>query len=75
MLSKKGPMLSRLCFVDDLLLFGVASTKQASVMEGILQQFYSYLGQRVNMEKSRLLFSTNTRMDLSSRISSNLASL
>lgn len=57
--SRMGPMLSHLCFVDDLLLFGVASDSQVWVMQGILRDFCETSCQKVNMSKSQLFFSSN----------------
>lgn len=52
--------ISHLCFADDLLLFGEASTHQATVMKSILNAFCQEFGQRVNFEKSKTWFSPNT---------------
>lgn len=51
-LSRQGPLVSHLYFADDLLLFRVAFDKQASGMKQTLQNFCSFSGQRINMEKS-----------------------
>lgn len=65
-LSRHGPMMSHLCFANDL-LFAVA-TKKALIMERVLQFFSGFFGQRVDMEKSQLLFSSNVRSDLDDRL-------
>lgn len=45
--------------MDDLLLFGVVSDKQAMAMEHSLQHFCVVSEQMINMEKSQILFSSN----------------
>lgn len=52
--------ISHLCFADDLLLFGEASTHQAAVMKDILHAFCHESRQRVNFEKSKTWVSSNT---------------
>lgn len=52
--SKTGPGLSHLFFVDDLLLFGEDSFSQARQMEHILSEFCGFSRQRVSRRKSRV---------------------
>lgn len=53
-LSRGGLHLSHLFFADDLVLFGTATTDQATIMEQVIRDFCSMLGQKVSMSKSRL---------------------
>lgn len=43
--NRRGPPVAHLFFADDMLLFGEASVTQAEVMENILNEFCSSLGQ------------------------------
>lgn len=45
----------------DLLRLGVSSKKQASVKEAV-HHFYSFWGQKINMAKSQLVFSSNMQL-------------
>lgn len=52
------PKISHLMFVDDLLLFGKATDTQMRVIKRIfLDKFCSMYGQRINYDKSNILFS------------------
>lgn len=66
--SQGGPQISHLFFVDDLLLFGEASIRQAECMQTILDSFCKESGQRVNLTKSHLWCSPNTRRSLKRHI-------
>lgn len=69
--SKSGPSMPSLCFVDNLLLFGVAIETQAHVMEGILLTFCRQSGQMVNMSKSQLFVSYNISEEMGNNLSEN----
>lgn len=58
--SQNSPYISHLFFVDDLLLFGEASSEQAQCMKIILADFYNISGQCVNLAKLSICFSANT---------------
>lgn len=68
--SRNGTPISHLLFVDDLLLFGEASVHQAKCMEKVLSSFCNISGQRVNLAKSIIWYSSNTTRDVKSAISS-----
>lgn len=57
--SRSGPTISHICFAYDLILFGEATSSQAIAMEGVLRDFFSQSGQKVNLGKSKLYFSNN----------------
>lgn len=67
---KKGPPISLLFFADDLLLFGQASLSQMEVIMKCMDIFCQASGQRVSVEKTRILVSKNVHhtraMELSS---------
>ena len=68
-LSCGGPMLSHICFADDLILFAEASVAQIRVIRGILEAFCKSSGQKVSLEKSKIFFSKNVHRDLEKLIS------
>ncbi|KAK3222256.1 hypothetical protein Dsin_009281 [Dipteronia sinensis] len=45
-ISRNGPAISHLFFVDDLILFGQASMQQAQVMKDCIDMFYDISGQQ-----------------------------
>lgn len=57
--TRQGPHLSHVCFADDIVLFGEASTNQLSVMMSILDLFCEASGERISLAKSKLLVSKN----------------
>lgn len=70
-LTHHGPALSHRCFLDDLLLFGFASKKQAYIMEEVIKKFCRQSGQRVNVEKSQLTFSANVQPEIALGLSTS----
>lgn len=66
--SRGGPVISHCFFVDDLLLMGEATLRQAETMEEKLQGFYAKSSQRVSSSKSRIWYSPNTKAPLISFI-------
>ncbi|KAK4252645.1 hypothetical protein QN277_014390 [Acacia crassicarpa] len=68
--SRGGPNISHLMFADDLLLFGVASTEQASCMMECLNNFCEASGERVNTAKSSMFFSPRVSREVITQIQS-----
>lgn len=60
-LSRGGPQLYYLAFVDDILLLGEASCSQDETIRNILDIFCTSSGQKVSVEKTRIFFSRNAR--------------
>lgn len=60
-ISRNGPSITHLLFADDSLLFCKADTKHIQCLKQILQKFEVSSGQKVNLEKSFVFFSKNTR--------------
>ncbi|XP_050229329.1 uncharacterized protein LOC126678474 [Mercurialis annua] len=58
-MGRDCPGLSHLFFADDLLLFGEASMGQVEIITRLLEIFCTSYGQRINKEKSKVLFSPN----------------
>jgi len=70
--SRGGPPITSLFFADDLILFGVATMKQARIMKCCLDKFCTAWGQRVSFAKSLVFFSKNTTNQMASEISTEL---
>ncbi|CAN1163134.1 Putative ribonuclease H protein At1g65750 [Linum perenne] len=68
-LAKGSTKLSHIFFADDLVLFGVATVAQATVIQKCLDDFGGASGQRVSKEKSRIYFSKNVSSNLQREIS------
>ncbi|KAL5772200.1 hypothetical protein ACOSQ2_012124 [Xanthoceras sorbifolium] len=61
MVTRGGPLISHLFFVDDLILFGHAFVQQAMIMKKCLDTFCSCSGQEVSFAKSRVFCSRMVR--------------
>lgn len=68
-ITRIGPFISHICFADDLMFFGEASTNHKKVMMSTLQKFCDASGEKVSLVKSKILVSSNvphnTAMDFS----------
>ena len=66
--SRGGMAFSHFFFADDLVLFAKADRKNCLVERDVLDSFFSLLGQKVSIAKSRVFFSSNvsteTKVDL-----------
>ncbi|CAL1407231.1 unnamed protein product [Linum trigynum] len=54
--SQSGPDLSHIFFADDIILFGVASIAQVSVINKTVEDFGAASGQQISKPKSRVSF-------------------
>lgn len=72
-ISVGGVQLSHIFFADDLILFAEASTDQGEIVKRCLDKFCSVSGEKVNFDKSNVLFArsvpTNTKNEVSSVLS------
>lgn len=59
-LGSRGPSLTHLLFADDLILFGLASAREARVFSRCLSKFQSWSGQTIYPFKFCLLLISNT---------------
>ena len=59
--ASKGPKISHLFFADDSLMFCRARSKNCLKLVEILDRYGKASGQVVNIDKSGILFSSNTR--------------
>ena len=57
--SKNGPSFSHVFFVDDFMLFAKANTKNNEAIMEVLDNFCTLAGEKVNLAKSKVLFSPN----------------
>lgn len=55
-----SPKISHLLFVNDILLFSMATVSSANTINTMLNYFLTILGQHINLPKSNVLFSTDT---------------
>lgn len=55
--GKKGPNISHLLFVDNILLFGTTSKDQAACMLECLRLFYVVFEKKINSQKTKIYFS------------------
>ncbi|XP_027166037.1 uncharacterized protein LOC113766004 [Coffea eugenioides] len=62
-ISRQGPRLTHLFFVDDSLIFCKADYQNASELRRILQVYERGTGQLINLEKSSVIFSTNLEQE------------
>lgn len=58
-ISRAGPKLSHLLFADDLVLFAKSDTTNASTIIRIFQHLSAQSGQRINFQKSKIIFFKN----------------
>ena len=57
--SRSGSSFSHVFFADDLMLFPKANSKNCESIIEVLDNFYNLAGQKVNLTKSKILFSPN----------------
>lgn len=63
-ITKAAPCISHLFFTDDTLLFGHATVDEAKYLQYALQLYERASGQRINLDKSGIVFSPNTKPDI-----------
>ena len=57
--SRNGPSFSHIFYADDLMLFAKANSKNCDAILEVLDNFCNLASQRINVNKSRILFSPN----------------
>lgn len=62
-------IISHICFADDLVIVAEANFMQVQMIMGMLEEFCNCSGQKVNLAKSKVFFSSNTDVTLSSDLS------
>lgn len=67
-----GPIVSHVCFADDLILIAEANLDQINLIKGVLDEFCLFSGQKVNLGKSKVFFSNNISLESSDFFSREL---
>ena len=67
-MSREGPCLSHLFFVDDSLIFCKAIIEECDVLQRILSTYEKASGQQLNRSKTSLFFSFNTAKEIQDEI-------
>lgn len=67
-ISQRGPKISHLFFVNDLLLLAKVGVPNRTIIKDTLTRFSYHSGQKVNVRKSKVFFSKNAKSDLKQRI-------
>ena len=67
-MNKYCPILSHLFFADDSLFFMEAEESNCQKMMGIIKDYELASGQKINLDKSSMVFSTNAGEELRRRI-------
>lgn len=62
-ISNQGPRITHLLFADDSLLFCKAEANQVQSIRDILTLYESCSGQKINLDKSSIFFSRNTKKE------------
>ena len=57
--SRRGPSFSHVFFADDLMLFAKADRKNCEAIIEVLDNFCNLAGQKINLEKLKILLSPN----------------
>ncbi|XP_027062988.1 uncharacterized protein LOC113771708 [Coffea eugenioides] len=74
-ISRSGPSINHIFFVDDSLIFCKADTNQAEEVLRILETSEKDSGQMINMEKSSVFFSKNVAQEDQKEICNRLGNL
>lgn len=67
--SRRGPEISHLLFADGSIIFGKVSKHGAALLRDTLSIYEQCSGQRVNVHKSTIFFSTNTTVAAKEKVS------
>lgn len=63
-ISRQAPLISHLFFVDDCIIFCRATREECRQVTSMLEVYEKELGQKLNKEKTSLIFSKNTNEDI-----------
>lgn len=71
-IATNAPTISHLLYADDSILFCKAKLEEANAIMRTLQVYQAASGQKVNMDKSEIIFSPNISMDSKKEFQANL---
>ncbi|XP_024200533.1 uncharacterized mitochondrial protein AtMg00310-like [Rosa chinensis] len=71
-MSPRAPTIHHLLFADDSFIFGEASVVECSTFKSILNVYERASSQRINLEKSSVVFSRNVHPDTKANLASIL---
>lgn len=60
--SKSAPLVTHTMYADDVLLFGIATKEELQTVDRMLERYSRWSGQKLNKDKSGLLFSNNVAL-------------
>ncbi|KAF7801514.1 aminoacylase-1 isoform X1 [Senna tora] len=66
--ARRGPVITHMMYVDDTILFFKADDSNCAVIKATLDMYGNLVGQRLNSDKSFLVFSPNTPATVKDRI-------
>lgn len=67
-IARGCPLLSHIFFIDDLILFEEATHEHMEMVKNCLDRFRGWSGQKINYEKSKVMFSSNVTSNLAKEI-------
>lgn len=62
-IAKEAPVITHLFFADDNLLFGKVNTIESGGLQSVSSKYGAASDQRINFEKSSIVFSANTKLE------------
>ena len=71
-MNVSGPAITHVMFVDDLMIFSKANRREVGILSDCLETYSQWTGQRVNREKSGLIFSKLVQRNMSRWIKAEL---
>ncbi|XP_020703267.1 uncharacterized protein LOC110114659 [Dendrobium catenatum] len=67
-LSPRGPRITHLMYADDVLIFSHASKVLAKTLKPIVEDFCKWTGQRINVNKSQIIFSQSVSYPMKKKL-------